>query len=56
MAYGLKYYSEEFTRGGDTIQLRIYEKDYSGSAKQIGDFAGMYLDIQGPMTPSMPPW
>lgn len=47
MAYQLKYYSEEFTRGGDTIQLRIYEKDYTGSAKQIGDFAGMYLDIQG---------
>lgn len=47
MGYGLKYYSEIFQREGDSIQLRVHQRDYAGAAKQIGEFAGMWLEIQG---------
>ena len=31
MAYGLKY-SQYITKGGATIQIRVYVKDYSGAS------------------------
>lgn len=46
MAYGEIYY-KSINRGGHTVRLAIYKRDYSGSSKEIGDFCSFHLELQG---------
>ena len=54
MAYGLKY-SQYITRGGATLQIRVYEKNYNGTAYGMAHITGAALQIIGgqsdPLTP-----
>lgn len=54
MAYGLKY-SQYITKGGATIQIRVYVKDYSGASYGMAHLTGASLQIIGgqsdPLTP-----
>lgn len=44
--YGLKYFFE-IQRDGHAVRLNVYQREYAGGARMIGDFQGMRLDIQG---------
>jgi len=49
MAYNLKYYAEfRNTRGHDYL-LQVYERDFLGTSKIMGDLCGCSLEIQGGM-------
>lgn len=44
--YGQKYY-KTFNRGGYSYALLIYEKGFTGTAKEIGDLQSVILNIEG---------
>lgn len=46
MAYKIKYHAQ-FTRGSRVVRLEIQQKDWTGSNKEIGDFCGLDIEVQG---------
>lgn len=46
MSYGLKYYHTH-TRKSHEITLNIYQRDYAGASKEMGDLADLHLGLDG---------
>ena len=46
---GLKYYAEFKNTRGHQYMIEVYERDYLGAAKIMGDLCGCALEVQGNM-------
>lgn len=49
MAYGLKYTAEFQNRRKWFYRVQVYQRDYSGASKTMGDLCGCVLEVQGNM-------
>ena len=49
MAYGLKYTAEFQNSRRWFYRLQVYQRDYSGTSKTMGDLCGCVLEVQGNM-------
>lgn len=57
IAYGLKYYKRFTSRkqaGENAFSLEIYQKNYDGSARVIGEWQGVTLEVDGDEDPVSP--